>query len=68
MASFNNHGAALYWGAEILALLGHKEAAVGMLREALNRGWRLGVDESMQWYWEPIKDYPPFQELVRFKR
>lgn len=64
---WNVKGAPIYYGAQTLALLGRQEAAVAMLREALNNGWRLGPDEPLQWYWEPIKDYPPFQELVRIR-
>ena len=60
-------GEAMYYGAHVLALLGRKQEAAGMLREALNNGWRLVPDEELQWYWAPIKDYPPFQELVKLK-
>ncbi|MDP2957514.1 MAG: protein kinase, partial [Longimicrobiales bacterium] len=59
-----------YYAAHILALLGRKDEAVAMLREALNGGWRLNrqvSDEEFQWHWAPIKDYPPFQELVKLK-
>jgi tRNA A-37 threonylcarbamoyl transferase component Bud32/TolB-like protein/tetratricopeptide (TPR) repeat protein len=60
-------GAPLYYGAHILALLGRKDEAVATLRDALNNGWRLGPDEPLQWYWAPIKDYPPFVELVKLR-
>jgi hypothetical protein len=30
-------------------------------------GVRPGADEPLQWYWAPIKDYPPFQELVKLR-
>jgi hypothetical protein len=56
-----------YYGAHILALLGRRDEAVAWLRQALNHGWRLVPDEALQWYWEPIRDYPPFQELVRVR-
>jgi tetratricopeptide (TPR) repeat protein len=56
-----------YYGAQILALLGRRDEAVAWLRQALNAGRRLEPDEALQWYWEPIRDYPPFQELVRVK-
>ena len=56
-----------YYGAQLLALLGRKAEAVAMLREALNGGWRLMSNEPLWWYWAPIKDYPPFQELVKLK-
>ena len=60
-------GAPRYFGAQILSLLDRKAEAVALLREALNGGTRLGPDEELQWYWAPIKDYPPFQELVKLK-
>jgi hypothetical protein len=60
-------GTPLYYGAHILSLLGSRDEAVALLREALNNGQRLGSDEPLQWYWAPIKDYPPFQELVKLK-
>jgi hypothetical protein len=59
--------APLYHGAHILSLLGRGDEAVSMLREAMNNGCRLGPDEPLQWYWAPIRDYPPFQELVRLR-
>jgi tetratricopeptide (TPR) repeat protein len=60
-------GRPMYFGAQILALLGRREEAVALLREALNNGQRLGPDEPLEWYWAPIRDYPPFQELVRIR-
>jgi DNA-binding SARP family transcriptional activator/TolB-like protein len=59
--------APLYHGAHILSLLGRGDEAVALLREAMNNGWRLGADEPLQWYWAPIKDHPPFQELVKVR-
>lgn len=32
-----------------------------------NNGWRLGADEPFYRYWAPIKNYAPFQELVKLK-
>jgi hypothetical protein len=60
-------GARSYYVAQLLALLGRKDEAVSWLRQALNNGWRLGVDEKFDLNWESIRDYPPFQELVRVK-
>ena len=65
--SWATKGVPLYHAAGILSLLGHKDEAVATLREALNNGWRLGAYEPLYWYWAPIKDYPPFQELVKLK-
>ncbi len=66
-SGWNPIGTPLYYGAHILSLLGRKDEAVAMLREALNNGHRFGADEPLQWYWAPIKDYPPFQELVKIR-
>jgi len=60
-------GTPMYYGTQVLSLLGRKDQAVAMLRQAVNNGARLGPDEPLQWYWEPIRDYPPFQELVRIR-
>jgi len=60
-------GVPLYHAAGILSLLGRTDAAVAMLRDALNNGARLGPDEPLQWYWAPIKDHPGFQELVKIR-
>jgi hypothetical protein len=56
-----------YYVAQIFSMLGRRDEAVAWLRSALNVGGRFGPDEALQWYWEPIGDYPPFQELVRPK-
>jgi len=56
-----------YHGAQILALLGRRDEAVSWLRQSLNNGWRIDVDEEFDLNWEPIRDYPPFQELVKVK-
>ncbi|HSW27916.1 MAG TPA: serine/threonine-protein kinase [Longimicrobiales bacterium] len=61
------HGQPRYYGAQLLSLLGRQAEAVAMLRDALNGGWRLVPDEPLYWYWAPIKDYPPFQELMKLK-
>jgi hypothetical protein len=63
-------GSPLYYGAHILALLGRKDEAVAMLRDALNNGWRLvfnTADEPLQWYFAPLRDYPPFVEIVKLR-
>ena len=55
-----------YWGARIASLLGEKERAVMMLREALSQGrWYTQLHADMDL--EPLRDYPPFQELVKPK-
>lgn len=60
---FGNH---TYWRACIASLLGEEEQAVAMLREALSQGQsytRLHADLDL----ERLRDYPPFQELVKPK-
>jgi hypothetical protein len=55
-----------YWGARIGSLLGEKEQAVMMLREALSQGrsyLRLHADVDL----EPLRGHPPSQELVKPK-
>jgi tRNA A-37 threonylcarbamoyl transferase component Bud32/TolB-like protein len=66
-AAWTLPGTPEYYGAHILALLGRKDEAVTLLRQALNEGWRLGLDEELQWFWATIRDYPPFVELVRIR-
>lgn len=69
-ATWENSGAKYYYGSQVLALLGRKEEAVAMLRDALNNGFRLGtntIDEPLQWCWVTIKDYPPFMELMKLR-
>ncbi|MDP2958296.1 MAG: serine/threonine-protein kinase [Longimicrobiales bacterium] len=65
--AWSTKGTPLYYAAHILASLGRKDEAVAMLRESLNNGWRLVADEALQWYWAALKDYPPFQELVKLR-
>ena len=55
-----------YGQACIAALLGEKENAVNLLREALSQGvtyWSLHPDMNL----EPLSDYPAFKELVKPK-
>ncbi|MFQ5689900.1 MAG: type IV pilus biogenesis/stability protein PilW [Gemmatimonadota bacterium] len=68
--SWNVYDAAsrIYWRGCIAALLGERERAVSLLREALAAGlpWTLdsihgGPDL------EPLRDYQPYRELVRLK-
>jgi tetratricopeptide (TPR) repeat protein len=56
-----------YWCACISALLGEREEAVALLEEAWNQ---LLVNPDIQWRdmdLEPLRDYPPFQEMIRPK-
>ena len=60
---YGNH---TFWRACIHSLLGEKEEAVQLLREALAQGeWYNSLHANMDL--EPLRDYPPFQELIRPK-
>jgi tetratricopeptide (TPR) repeat protein len=55
-----------YWRACIASLLGEKEEAVNLIRDALQKGvsfLRLHADMNL----EPLQGYPPFQELIKPK-
>jgi tetratricopeptide (TPR) repeat protein len=55
------------WRARITALLGDKDGAMTLLRQAVSQGTRFGVRIHRDVNFEPLWDYPPFQELVRPK-
>ena len=60
------YGEHTYWRACIASLLGDKEQAVALLRMALSEGTtypELHADVDL----EPLRDYPPFRELVKPK-
>jgi tetratricopeptide (TPR) repeat protein len=56
-----------YWRARIASLLGEKQRAVELLRESFAQGRVYGVYLHQVIDFEPIKDYPPFKELMRPK-
>jgi tetratricopeptide (TPR) repeat protein len=60
-------GQPLYYRAQLLAMMGRKDEAVASLREALNRGYRLGVDDELQLFWDNVRNYPPFVELTKLR-
>jgi tetratricopeptide (TPR) repeat protein len=55
-----------FYRARIAALLGEKENAVRLLREALTQGVNYTELHPMMDF-EPLQDYPPFQELIKPK-
>jgi tetratricopeptide (TPR) repeat protein len=57
----------IYWQGAIAAHLGEKERAVALLAEAFSNGHRFEVHVHQVISWEPLWDYPPFQELIRPK-
>jgi serine/threonine protein kinase/tetratricopeptide (TPR) repeat protein len=61
------HGRAMYARARMAALLGNREQAVARLRDAFDLG--LGSRQSIHIDpdFESLRDYPPYQELMRIK-
>ncbi|MDH7514194.1 MAG: tetratricopeptide repeat protein, partial [Clostridiales bacterium] len=60
-------GQHLWWQARIAALIGEKEKAVALLKEAFSQGSDYGVSLHRDIDLEPLWDYPPFKELLRPK-
>jgi tetratricopeptide (TPR) repeat protein len=60
-------GAHTYWRGCIAALLGDRESAVQLLRDAFAQGFRYDVSIHRDVNLEPLRGYPPFQELLRPK-
>jgi tetratricopeptide (TPR) repeat protein len=60
-------GSDTYWQARIASILGDKERALILLREAISQGVsyaRLHADMDL----EPMLDYPPYQEFIKPKK
>jgi DNA-binding SARP family transcriptional activator/TolB-like protein len=64
MAARGDFGRDLYWQACIASLLGERERAMTLLREAYARGRAVTVFLHRDMDLEPLSDYPPFQEFV----
>ena len=60
-------GLQTYCRARIASLLGEKEKAVALLREAFAQGYRFSISVHRDIDYEPLRDYPPYQELIRPK-
>ena len=56
-----------YWQASIAAHLGEKDRAVELLAEAFSKGYPYGFAFHNSMEFEPLWDYPPFQELIEPK-
>jgi serine/threonine protein kinase/tetratricopeptide (TPR) repeat protein len=56
-----------YWQACIASLLGEKERAVALLRESFAQGREYDVNLHRDMDLEPLRGYPPFQELLKPK-
>ena len=61
------NGGHTLWRARIASLLGEKDAAVSLLREALSQGREYGPLLHADPDFAPLWDYPPYQELMRPK-
>jgi serine/threonine protein kinase/tetratricopeptide (TPR) repeat protein len=60
-------GVHTYWRACIASPLGNNPKAVKLLTEAFNQGLGYGVYLHNNIGLEPLRDYPPFQELIKPK-
>jgi class 3 adenylate cyclase/tetratricopeptide (TPR) repeat protein len=60
-------GSHTWWRARIAAILGEKENAVKLLREALAQGRMYHIHLHPVIDFEPLQDYPPFKELIKPK-
>jgi DNA-binding SARP family transcriptional activator/TolB-like protein len=57
----------MYWRAGIAAQLGQPERAVALLQEAFSQGMQHGPWHRTDMDLDPLRDYPPFRELMRPK-
>ncbi len=57
-----------YWCARLSSLLGDREQAVVLLKEAFAQGYESPIGLHREMDLETLRDYPPFQELVRPKQ
>jgi hypothetical protein len=56
-----------YYRAGIAANLGERERAVELLRDAFAQGQYFGYSLHNSLALEPLRGYPPFEELIRPK-
>jgi predicted Zn-dependent protease len=61
------YGNPVFWRAKIAALLGDKEGAVNLLREAIKQGYSYPSLYLDPQDFESLKDFPPYQQLTRPK-
>jgi DNA-binding winged helix-turn-helix (wHTH) protein/tetratricopeptide (TPR) repeat protein len=61
------HGYHTLWRANLAAALGEREPAVDLLREAMAQGGVYGLHIHNTPALKSLRDYPPFEELVRPK-
>jgi tetratricopeptide (TPR) repeat protein len=55
------------WRAAIAAALGDRDRAVRLLQQAIGEGFWHGIWQHRDPEWDPLRDYPPFQVLIRPK-
>jgi DNA-binding SARP family transcriptional activator len=60
-----SRGAHTFWRARIAAVLGEREQAVELLRDAFAQGHRHGTDTHTDVDLETLRDYPPYLALIR---
>ena len=60
-------GTNTWWRGVIVALLGESGEAVGLFQRAFNEGLAYGIWIHRDIDLESLRDYPPFQELMRPK-
>jgi tetratricopeptide (TPR) repeat protein len=60
------YGNPTYWRARIAALLGDKESAVNLLRQATKEGYYYSSIHPTEDF-EPLADYPPYIQLMKPK-
>jgi TolB-like protein/tetratricopeptide (TPR) repeat protein len=56
-----------YWRARIASILNERDTAFNLLKKALGEGRRYGVDLHQNIDFEPLRDYKPFQDLLKPK-
>jgi tetratricopeptide (TPR) repeat protein/TolB-like protein len=61
------YGSHTYWRADITALLGEKQRAVDLLREAFAQGYSYDASIHQDMDLEPLWNYGPFRELLKPK-
>jgi tetratricopeptide (TPR) repeat protein len=62
-----SYGRPELWRAKIAAILGDREQAVSLLREAYEKGQGYGTRYLHDMDLESLRDYPPFEEWIRPK-
>jgi hypothetical protein len=58
-------GAHTRWRAAIAVALGDRAGAVQLLEQAIQEGMELGYYHHRDPEWETLRDYRPYQELMR---